>query len=139
MLKTDWSIKLIASDGVNSNGTTVTISFLQKYSENESGVESGEYAGKRTTYIVSGVVGTLFFVAIAAAGFLYKRTRKQRKDINRLTEAEIREFREGTANLPITRDSLAINVPVLSKPYNNQFEIPRDDLKIGKFEKYVTP
>jgi hypothetical protein len=130
-----FSVHLTASDGVNANYTEVRIIFLQELGTrigNPEPESTEEVINIKIIAIVSGVGSFLLIGAILAALFYKRRTRKQQKDINRLTEAEIREFREGASNLPVTRDSVSINVPVLSRPYNTQFEIPRGDLKIGK-------
>jgi len=124
-----WNINRTAFDCVHSNSTQLELQFLQQ----KHTTDPQEGIPMKTIIMISVGGGLALLAALVLAIYFWKRTLKQRKDIDRLTDAEIREFREGTSNLPIAaRDSIAINVPVLTRPYNNQFEIRREDLKIGK-------
>jgi serine/threonine protein kinase len=88
--------------------------------------------------------GTLIVILIAALAFAVRRVFQQKKNIDQLTDADIVAFREGSTGLSSNssgsrtsrwsrpRDSIIANAPVFAKPYNNQYEIPRENIKIDE-------
>jgi hypothetical protein len=109
---------------------------VEKVLQGKTSVSDGEPEGSKFPMGIIIGVGSAIFV-LFGLGFSYTtwRNRQTKNILRKLTEAEIREFLDGTAGFGITSPKRSIDVdvnrPILAMPYNKAFEIPRDLLRIG--------
>jgi hypothetical protein len=133
-----FSIQLLATDSLHSTETEFRF-VTTKVANNINGQEGSEFPVGAVAGGAS-ALGVVCLLFMSALGYTTVKNRKAKNILRRLTEAEIREFLEGTAGFGdgLVKRSVDVNTPIMAMPYNKAFEIPRDRLRIGKCSCVVT-
>lgn len=96
---------------------------------------SSEVSLQLVPLVAIGSLVVLFIISCTVAvGYLAWRGRKAKDVIRKLTDAEVREFMDGSPSFDETarRGSIDVmNTPIMALPYNRECEILRERLRIG--------
>lgn len=65
----------------------------------------------------------------------WKKVQTQKRQLQALTDAEIKEFREGNLEILHASEYLDTEVLLHALPYNDEYEIPGESLYIGILSK----
>ncbi|ODM97664.1 Fibroblast growth factor receptor 3 [Orchesella cincta] len=125
----EYSFDLIVNDSLHITTTKVNLVFVAA-----DEISPSDSSSSPLTIIIASSVTLLVVVScIITLSYQVLRNRKAKDLLRKLTEAEIREFLEGTANLANeVKRSVDVNTPIMALPYNKAFEIPRDKLRIDE-------
>jgi serine/threonine protein kinase len=123
--------ELVASDGENETRQGMNVTALAGPVDPGSDGSGSENAFPIIPVAAGG--GILFLAVLVISWFLgvfVRKNKKTKEILNKLTQEEIKEFRQG-ASAP-RRGSVDFNATIATLPFKKDYEIPRENLKINE-------
>jgi len=137
--KKELRFSLIANDGMHYSSIDVQVNIIDL-----GGRASSNYSGSKNDTnwkpIISVGSGLLAVVIGSMFALMYykRKHRAVSKELKKLTASDIEEFFNGLKNATeVERTSFDANTPIFSLPYNTNYEISRDRLKVGMYKMHV--